>query len=657
MTRDEYFEAVLNRMVTALAAVGGAIWMRRDDGALELAQHVNFRQAFSDTSDGPLEQHAGVLGRVMESAEPALVGPDSGSDDGGGNPSPFLLVLAPLKRDAEVAGVLEIFQRPGAGPTTQRGYLRFVAEMSELIGVYLQNHHVRELERRQAALAQLDEFSRNIHQTLDVKPTAYTIANEGRRLIGCDRLSVATIKGRHAEIVAVSGQETIERRADTIKRMRQLVETVVRTGQPLWYDGNHDDLAPQVERVIDAYVDLAHAKSVTVLPLREPVEGGEEENDPKKKKKEPPVLAALVIEQVELPPDRAAVAERAEAVAQHSAAALANAMDHQGVFLLSLWKLLGKTRWLVEAQRLPKTLTVVAILVAAIAALFVVPADLALEGRGTLQPIERRDVFAPLPGKVTNVLVKHGDKVDAGDVLVEIESFELEEQIREIDDQLQSVAKQITQKDILRNRPGVSDRERHELVMEREVLVIQQLGLERRLKNYNEQRKRLQVKSPIDGVVVTWQVDERLEKRPVERGQVLLTVANPKGEWELEIHMPEDRMDHVTNAWNSREKDGLKVSYILATAPGEEYQGTVRKVYESAEVREEEGNGVLLRVDINEEDLSGDETQGLEDGEELSEMRPGASVVAKVHCGEASLGYVWFGDVIHFVQSRILFRL
>lgn len=643
MARDEYLEAVLNRMVTALAAVGGAIWMRRDDGALELAQQVNFRQVFTDTSEGPLEQHAGVLGRVMESGEPALVGPSSGSDeDATGNPSPFLLVLAPLKRDAEVAGVLEIFQRPGAGPTTQRGYLRFVAEMSEQVGVYLQNHHVRELERRQAAFAQLDEFSRNIHQTLEVKPTAYTIANEGRRLIGCDRLSVATVKGRRAEIVAVSGQETIERRADTIKRMRQLVETVVRTGQPLWYDGNHDDLAPQIERVVDAYVDLAHAKSVTVLPLREPTEAGEEQHDSKKPKKEPPVLAALVIEQIEVPQDRAAIAERADAVAQHSAAALANALDHQGVFLLPLWKLLGKARWLVEAQRLPKTLTVAAILVFAIAALFVVPADLALEGRGTLQPVERRDIFAPMPGKVTNVLVKHGDSVEAGDVLVEIESFELEEQIRELEDQLKSVVKQISQKKTARTRRDIGDREKHDLVMETEVLELQKTGIQRRLERYDEQRERLKVTSPINGIVVTWKVDE-LRTRPVERGQVLLTVANPDGDWELEIHMPEDRMDHVSRAWNGRGKDDLKVSYILATAPGDEHEGTVRKVYESAEVRGEEGNGVLLRVDIDEK--------------ELSELRPGASVVAKVHCGEASLGYVWFGDVIHFIQSRILFRL
>ena len=645
MSHEEYFEAVLNRVVTALAAIGGALWMQREDGPLALAHQVNFRQAFSDDNDETLEQHAGILGRVLEGGEPALVGPDSG-DANTRNPSPYLLVLAPLKRDGRTVGVLEVFQRAGAGPTTQRGYLRFVVEMSELVGLFLQSEHLRQLERLHAAAAELDQFARSIHQSLDVRQTAYTIANEGRRLIGCDRLSVATVKGRHAEIVAVSGQETIERRADMIKRMRDLVQTVVRTGQPLWYDGNHEDLAPQIESVIDAYVDLAHAKNVTVLPLRKPEEESDDDRS-KKPTKEPPVLAALVIEQIERPQDMTMVAERSEAVAKHSAAALANAMDHQGVFLLPLWKTIGKARWLVEAQRLPKTLTVAAIIVFAIAALFIVPADLALEGRGVLQPSEKRDVFAPMSGKVKDVLVRHGQPVQAGQILVELESFELDQQILEISNQLDTVDKQIAEKKISRARiegDGASERrDRDELAAEIGVLELRKRGLATQLENYEKHRSRLKVTSPVDGVVLTWQVNERLDKRPVERGQVLLTVANPAGSWELEIHMPEDRMSHVARAWNGRGDDGLQVSYILATAPSDEHKGVVRDVYESAEVRGEEGNGVQLRVDINESDLA--------------ELRPGSSVIAKVHCGKASLGYVWFGDVIHFIQSRILFRL
>ncbi len=40
-----------------------------------------------------------------------------------------------------------------------------------------------------------------------------------------------------------------------------------------------------------------------------------------------------------------------------------------------------------------------------------------------------------------------------------------------------------------------------------------------------------------------------------------------------------------------------------------------------------------------------------------ADLRPGATVTAKVYCGRRSLGYVWFHDLLAFVQSRILFRV
>jgi hypothetical protein len=88
--------------------------------------------------------------------------------------------------------------------------------------------------------------------------------------------------------------------------------------------------------------------------------------------------------------------------------------------------------------------------------------------------------------------------------------------------------------------------------------------------------------------------------------------------------------------------DRLKVTYILATDPSTSYEGTVKEIHRSAEVRGDEGNTVLIKVAINKE--------------ELSDRRPGATVTAKVYCGYRSLGFVLLHDVAAFIQSRILFR-
>jgi hypothetical protein len=38
------------------------------------------------------------------------------------------------------------------------------------------------------------------------------------------------------------------------------------------------------------------------------------------------------------------------------------------------------------------------------------------------------------------------------------------------------------------------------------------------------------------------------------------------------------------------------------------------------------------------------------------QLKVGADVKAKIHCGRAPIGYVWFHELWEFIQSRILFR-
>src|SRR6185369_14750317 len=62
------------------------------------------------------------------------------------------------------------------------------------------------------------------------------------------------------------------------------------------------------------------------------------------------------------------------------------------------------------------------------------------------------------------------------------------------------------------------------------------------------QQEELQAKSPLDGQVITWNVRELLEARPVQRGQSLLAVADLAGPWVLEIEVPDDHISHILAA-------------------------------------------------------------------------------------------------------------
>ena len=292
--------------------------------------------------------------------------------------------------------MVEIFQRTEAGPATQQGYLRFLAQMCDMAGEFLKSHQLRHFSTRQVLWTQLEDFTHRVHASLDPRETAYTIANEGRRLIECDRVSVAIRKGNKCVVAAVSGQDVFNARSNTVRLLGQLATSVVVTGDPVWYTGDTRDMPPQVEDAVQAYVDEAHSKTVAVLPLVRPE--AEHEEDPRKRPEAYEPIGALIVEQIEdsrVPPT---LVQRVEVVCRHSSVALANAVEHQSLFLMPVWRTIGNSRWVVKARTLPKTLMIAGAILAVLLVLFIWPADFRLEAKGTLEPIDRHDVFAAIKG-------------------------------------------------------------------------------------------------------------------------------------------------------------------------------------------------------------------------------------------------------------------
>ncbi len=637
---EEFYEGFLHRVVAALAAVGGAVWTLDAEGRLALSSQINLGETRLHESQEEQQRHGKLLRKVLTAGEGSVVQPRFASaEEDLANPTDFLLVLGILRSDQEVRGLVEIFQRAGARPAVERGYLRFVLQMCSLAEDYLKTRQLRLYTDRQAIWTQLEQFTRMAHGSLEPRVTAYTIANEGRRLIECDRVSVAIRKGNRCRIEAVSGQEIFDKRSNTVTLLGKVASVVVKAGEPLWYTGDTRDLAPQVEDAVEAYVDDSHSKTVVVLPLARPDEQDEHERDPHYR---PDYLGALIIEQINTDGIPAAMRRRIEVVSEHGSVALANALEHNSLFLMPVWRTLGKSKWIVSARTLPKTIAAAIALLAIVVSLFFVPAEFQLHGKGTLEPVEKRDVFAATDGIVTKILVKHGDDVKAGQALVEMRDTNLDVAAEKAAGDLaaNTARVQSLQQSINRDRPDPETRSRQEEELFQATAM--QESLQKQVDLYKEKKDLLTVRSPIDGKIITWQLEERLINRPVEKSQVLMTVADPTKHWQLEVHMPEDRMGHIKRA-QQKMGDELPVDYILATDPSRTLHGTVSEVHEAAEVQGDEGNTVLVRVKIDEHDLG-------------PEVRPGSTVSAKIDCGRRSLGYVWLHDVFEFVQSKILFR-
>ena len=86
VTPEEFYGQFLSRVVTALAAVGGAVWTINDEGQLALQYQINLQQTNSHEDEEDQARHGRLLHKVLSSGEGMLVPPHSGaakSDEGG----------------------------------------------------------------------------------------------------------------------------------------------------------------------------------------------------------------------------------------------------------------------------------------------------------------------------------------------------------------------------------------------------------------------------------------------------------------------------------------------------------------------------------------------------------------------------------------------
>jgi hypothetical protein len=166
--------------------------------------------------------------------------------------------------------------------------------------------------------------------------------------------------------------------------------------------------------------------------------------------------------------------------------------------------------------------------------------------------------------------------------------------------------------------------QRGQLMGEKATLEVQVEWLRKQREIIDERVEKLTVRAPFAGRVMTWDVKRQLQNRPVDMGQILMTIAAADTDYVVDLYMPERRMGHVHQARDqlkSEDPDSdLGVEFVSMTDPGMQHTGRVIHVNPTAEPHEEQGNVVRIRVQPD---------------KELKDARPGATVTANVHCGRA----------------------
>jgi multidrug efflux pump subunit AcrA (membrane-fusion protein) len=632
----EFYVSLLDRVVRALAAVGGGVWGVDHGAVTGLMASINFPAELAE-GDGAAGQQRLVRAALKQDST-QLVPPRlslADSDSGLENASDWLLMLCPVRYDGRATAVVEVLLEPAASPDLQAGAARLLNVFCELAADYHRCRELQRLRRRDSEVERFDELVQRIHASLDPAETAYCIANDGRYWIGCDRLSVAEMRGRRARVIAVSGVDHVDRRSEQVRRLAQLATAAAAIREPLYWAGRDEQLPPQLAAALELYVDQVHARRLAVVPL----------GDRRRAKAWPEdghAIGVLVAEAFDERLDAERFRRRMDDVACHGAAALSKSLEHHRLPLLRLWVALGRFSAQLR-RRWAAALLIVGLLAAAIALLAMLPMDFTVAADGSLQPQLRRNLFAPADGVVDQVLVHHGDPVSRGAVLLRLSDDKLDFERTRVAGELQTAQARLAAIRAKRSsgRTSADMRENEqELAADEEQLKQQIAGLLRQQMLLDELRDDLRVVSPIDGRVLSWNVSELLQDRPVRQGQRLLTVADPQGPWVLELRVADDDVGHVLSAREQLRGD-LPVSFLLATDPSITYQGRIEKVSQVTDSNDGQAPSAIVTVKL--------------EGTPPPDPRSGAGVVARIHCGLRPVGYIWLHEFIDAVRSRVLF--
>ena len=659
LTPPLFFQEFLVRVVTAIGARAGAVWLVDESNRLGLMAQVNLDQTGLRERPGALAMNEKLIVDVLQTGEARTL-------THGGEaqlPTEHVLVLSALHKEKKCVGVVELFQRPDVPIKAQSGYMQFLEQMCGYGSRFIEGKRRNlgdQADLKNQFWTDFEQFSLRLQRSLVEREVADAAASDARSLLGADRVSVVTRKGRSVRVRAVSGQSSVNPRANLIAAMNKLASRVIYMGETLTYTGKVDGLAPQIEEPLAAFVQESGSRMVMMVPTFETedlVRKQGEEADRDRKKKRIKAMGCIVIEQIAESEPLPQLEQRAELIADHVGAALWNARQHERIFGLSIWKLMGTALEWFKGRKLMITTAVLAVIAVVAAALSLIKLDYPVTAEGKLMPIEQHAVFATWDGVITRdgLKVNGDEEVKKGQILVVLENDELVGQIEEAKASVRKYEQlvigkraEIVQSEL--NIPKMSDEEKSQSLANIERMRVEQRGIEgdleiarqQVLNLENREKEKLTIYAQADGRIPNFQLRQLLEDRPVRQGDHLFDIMNDNGAWQMELLLQEKRMGHILRAQRkaaaTNESIELPGRFTMATQPDAKFECHLTKVATRSTTDTDLGTVFELNAVAN-------------GGQTLPEKRIGAEVTVKIYCGQSTLFYWCFGDVVDTAQK------
>ena len=629
----DYFQQLLRLICETTSARAAVAWGIDEHGVLaKIAEIVTApRRAVANKAAA----RAGAK-RLLD----ALIGDApllTSLDEPGATDAADVELMVPFHDETRPCGVIEVvLTQSSVAPADVERATAVVCEMAGYASRYLKSQpRDREKVSSSRFAERLNRLVLELHRDPCVSHVALVAVNEGRSLLGCDRLALAARRGKRLELLAVSGQEQVTTRSNLAHAMREIAVALGDSEKPLRFDGDLQMLPPQLHQPILAYLKESGAKRLEAIPLRNQLPAdGDQEADPRFQ-----TSGWLLCEDFQ---SSEAITDPANALAltDHVAVALTNAqlMERNSSSFRRVLRLFFAPSEFRSARQAAMTAAGV---LAAVIVLGMMPVSYRVEAPGRLAPVRRSEVFAPSEGRVIEVLVEGNQTVVQGQVLLRLDNERLASEILTTRHQLQEKQQLLATLEAQNAEVGGQRDNRESIRLSGAISQtrIEIASTHARLKSLEEEASELEVRAPLAGTVTTFAPGRTLLNRPVQRGESLLEVMDTTGPWELELDLPARQVGHVLRAQGAAGSPLVPVQFTLATQPERVFTGALRTV--SSRIVTGPNAESVAPLEVNVAVL------------EIDHPVAGADVIARVDCGKKSFARVLCGDAVDYFRSRV----
>jgi biotin carboxyl carrier protein len=527
----EYFRRFLALTLEAVDAMGGAVWSVEQGRAARVADTSFPSSGFDEPQQKEWVER--VLSMTVSSGKPCVVAVQEqppASADAIGNAVPFPFFYTPIVMDARVAAVLQVWLKQAGDPRHYTDVAAFLEGLGHHACLYLRGLQHQNMQREVAGSRHMMALQETMLGELDPQVLSASAANYCVDLLPCALGAVMKQSGGRWVLVAASNQETVDPAADQSQALSRLAGALPDSEEARCFP--EGAAADESAAMAEALANTGY-KSVAWCHLRP--------------SKNAPRSLLLLGCWHELPGGSDAAKRALQWIASQFSRAMESATHFHhipfrraasaGARVLRAWK----------QDRRRRVMAFVVAPLAVLLAGLLFPVPYKIKADCSVVPEHIATMVAETSGKVVEVPVTEGEKVRKGQLLARLEDTDYAAQLAAAGEQLKRFRVEAMRAQALGNEP---ERKIAELAARREEVNIKRLEY---------LRSRTELRSPIDGTVLTRNVQQRLGEA-METGKVFCEVGS-SGSYELQLDIRQQDMGTLLRLLG--ENRHLPVDFIL----------------------------------------------------------------------------------------------